>query len=450
MSSAVPHHLDSLSHYSRRQSGANLIVAFICGGALGAAGALSIARMTSDRDLELVRVVRDLAADSFVEEVDESTLVDDALSGMIDSLDRYSRYYRPEEIEALDRTTRGEFRGVGVVFRAPTTDGQILFAAPGGPADRAGVQVGDTIVSIDGDPVAEMPPGGIQERLRTPDAGGLQVELRDLAGELRTASIHPEPVLDPSIRLARMVDVENGIAHIGLVSFSSRSLEEFDAAVEQLELGGLNGLVLDLRGNGGGSLDAAVALANRFVAEGRLVATRTRERTQVVKAKPQEAYHLGLPLVLLVDRDSASASEVLAGALQDHGAATLVGEPTYGKGTVQTLTRFSGDRAIVKVTTAHYLTPAWRLIERDEDDPQRTGIAPEVYVPIDDAQRRAVLGYIQNYHPPAMLVPQIRAWEEDSGLELLPTPPEDPQLDAALALLRGEGPGDARVATSDG
>ena len=115
-SPAVPHLLDSLSHYSRRQRGANLIVAFICGGALGAAGALTIARMTSDRDLELVRVVRDLAADSFVGEVDEGTLVDDALTGMIGSLDRYSRYYRPEEIEALDAQMQENLHNIEAII----------------------------------------------------------------------------------------------------------------------------------------------------------------------------------------------------------------------------------------------------------------------------------------------------------------------------------------------
>lgn len=435
--SSVPHRTGSL------------LTAFLCGGALGAAIALTVARLTVDRDLELVRVVRDLASRSFVEEVDDSRLVDEALAGMISSLDRHSRYYPPEAIAALDRSTRGEFRGIGVVFRGPVTAGQVLFPSPGGPADRSGVRVGDTFLAIDGESVAELPPGGLQERLQRRDAGALTIDVLGLDGEQRTLTLQPEPVLDPSIRLARMVDEERGLAHVSLLSFSGHSLEEFDDCMERLSSQDLRGLVLDLRDNRGGSLDAAVGLANRFVADGRLVATRTRTNTQVQSARPQEAHHLGLPLVLLVDRDSASASEVLAGALQDHGAAVLVGEPTYGKGTVQTLTRFSEDRAIVKVTTAHYLTPAWRRIERDEDDPQRTGIAPDVWVPLEDDGRRDVLGYLRSFHPPARLVPEIERWEHDSGLELLLDAPDDPQLEAALALLRGESPADALVAGTE-
>jgi len=424
----------------------NLVAAFLSGSALGAALALTAVRLTTDRELELVGAVRDLAKRSFVEAVDERELVDEALSGMIGSLDRHSRYYRPEEIEALARTTRGEFRGIGVVFRAPTTAGQVLFPAPGGPADRAGLRIGDTLVTVEGEAVAGLPPGGLQELLRRSNATPMALEIEGLDGERRSVEVVPEPVLDPSIRLARMVDEEARLAHVALVSFSSHTLEEFDAAMERLTAEGVRGLVLDLRGNGGGSLDAAVGLANRFVAEGRLVATRTRHDTRVVSAKSQEAHHLGLPLVLLVDQDSASASEVLAGALQDHGAAALVGEPTYGKGTVQTLTRLGSDRAIVKVTTAHYLTPAWRRIERNEEDPQRTGIAPDIYVPLEPVERAHVYAYLQNYHPPAALVPAIEAWEAESGLELLLETPPDPQLEAALALLRGETPGDTLAA----
>ena len=432
-----------------RSTPATHLAAILAGSLFGVVATLAAQRFFGDHDLELVKVVRDIAAESFVEEVSDRQLVDEALAGMIGSLDRYSRYYPPSEVDALDRSTRGEFRGIGVVFRAPSSDGQVLFCAPGGPAERAGVRVGDRFLSIDGEQVADFAPGGLQESLQRRDADELLVELVDLAGGLRSVRIQPEPVLDPSVRLVRMVDPDRGFGHISLTSFSSHSLEEFDQAMARLEAEGLSGLVLDLRGNGGGSVDAAVGLANRFIGQGRLVATRSRRSTQVVKAKPQESSHLGLPLVLLVDRDSASASEILAGALQDHGAATLVGEPTYGKGTVQTLTRFSGDRAVVKVTTAHYLTPAWRRIERDEKDPEHTGIAPDVLVPLDDAARHAVQRYVQAYHPPPAALPIIRDWEAKSGLTLLPIPPQDPQLEAALGLLAGESPADSRIAGGD-
>jgi len=403
-------------------------------------------RVMRDRDMDLFRAVRNLAADTSVHEVERRELVDDAMRGMLGGLDRHSRYYSADEIAGLDRETTGEFRGIGIVFRRPVANGQILFPFPDSPAARAGIEVGDTILEVDGHLVEEMEPGGIQASLQRAGKRAVLLRIRDLAGAEREVEVVPERVVDPTIRHVRMVDEEESIGYLAILSFSHQTLEEFDRAMGHLVDAGMRALVIDLRGNPGGILDDAVQVANRFVGEGRLVATRTRKATQVTLARPEEALHAGMPLALLVDEGSASASEVLAGALQDHCAAVLVGQPTYGKGTVQTITPFDEYGARVKITTATYYTPAWRCIERDGEARGDSGIAPDVRCDLEDNARSAVHVFLSTYSPPPAVIPAIEAWEEREGLDLIGEAPADPQLEAAVALLRGE----ASVGNPDG
>lgn len=433
-------------HASSRGGNPTGALLFVFGIVVGLLGALVSERVTSalaDDDIELVRAVRNLALRDFVDEVESDELIDDALRGMLQGLDEHSRFYGPAEIAQLDRETYGEFRGIGVVFRRPTQEGQVLFPLPGSPAERAGVRVGDRILEIDGQRVADMEPGELQEAIRTSRGDELSLLLRGLDGEERAVRLEPQQVIDPTVRHARMLDAERGIGYLAILSFSHRTPEEFDRAVAGLEERGLHGLVVDLRLNPGGILDAAVRVANRFIAEGPIVATRTRSETHVTDADPAEARLAALPLVLLVDEASASASEVLAGALQDHAVAAIVGEPTYGKGTVQTLRRVGKERGIVKLTTATYYTPSWRRIEPHRpgghggDGGGEAGIAPDVLVELADEERGDVYEFLTGYSPPAAHVATIERWERSENVELIPDPPADRQLEAAVALLDG-------------
>lgn len=433
---------------------------FVAGFALGALVAFLGYRLyllRFEADVEFLRQVRDLTAATYVDEVDPALLVDEALHGMIEGLDRYSRYYGPEDIALLDRETTGEFWGIGVVFRAPIAAGQVLFPFPDSPAARAGVRVGDRILELDGRSVAQMPTGELQRTIQTCGDRDLPARVLGLDGVERDLVLRPERVIDPTVRHARLLPapdaglggdegrIEGGgapasVGYLAITSFSHRTPEEFDRAADELLAQGATALVLDLRDNPGGILEAAVRIANRFVAEGTLVATRTRSETQVKKALPSEARLAGVPLVLLVDGGSASASEVLAGALQDHGVAPLVGEPTYGKGTVQTLTRFGEDRAIVKLTTAKYFTPSWRRIERNGPEDGEHGIMPDLLVELDDTAEGTVHRHLASYSPPVAVLPAIEAWQAEEREELFARPPVDPQLQAALDLLRGVPP----------
>ena len=407
---------------------------------VGLLSALVIDRLTAwnDRDIELVRAVRNLALDEFVGETDSQELVDDALRGMLSGLDPYSRYYGPEEIARLDRETTGEFRGIGVVFRQPTTDGQVLFPFPGSPAAQAGIRVGDRFLTIAGQLVADMEPGGLQRAIQRSGGDVLEATVLGLDEVERAVRIQPESVLDPTVRHAQIFDPERGLGYLALISFTHRTPEEFDEAVASLREQGLERLVIDLRNNPGGILEAAVRVANRFIEEGTIVATRTRQATEITEARAAEAHLAGLPLVLLVDSGSASASEVLAGALQDHCVAAVVGESTYGKGTVQTLRRVGEDRAIVKLTTANYFTPSWRRIERQSPDDLEAGIDPDLVVELTPQQKSDIHVFLDTYSPPPVHREAISAWAASLGEPLLAERPEDPQLEAALKLLAAD------------
>lgn len=412
---------------------------FVLGLALGLVAALATERLTRhflDRDLEIFRTVRDLTLEEFVGETRPGELVDDALGGMLAGLDPFSHYYPAEELAGLERETSGEFLGIGVVFREGEP-GRILFPYPDSPAERAGLRVGDRIKSAGGKVLEELGSDELLAELRrSPDEVRLEVE--DLAGELREVRLDPEIVLDPTVRHARMLAAEQGIGYVAVRAFSHRTPEEFDQALATLRAQSLRALVLDLRANPGGILDAAVTLANRFIASGALVATRARSGTRITEASAEAAELAGLPLVVLIDGYSASASEVLAAALQDHAAAALVGEPSYGKGSVQTLKRIDEDRAIVKLTTAYYLSPSLRRIEHIDQDASRSGIAPDLVVPLARAERDALYRYLHSYSPPDEALASLRAWEERDATRLIREPPPDRQLEAAVALLTGQ------------
>ena len=420
----------------RLGSGQALFVLGLATGLLAALAVERVARFFLDRDIELVRAVRDLALEEFVREVPEDRLIDNALGGMLRGLDDYSHYYGPEELASLDRETSGEFLGIGVVFRSGEV-GRVLFPYPGSPAEKAGLRVGDRIVSAEGKPVAR------NEELQGVlhgEESEVRLGVESLEGDQREVRLHPDVVLDPTVRHARMLDPTRGIGYVYIRSFSRRTSDEFDEAIAGLQRHGLRALVLDLRLDPGGILDAALKIANRFVASGALLAQRTRTETHVTEADPARATLAGLPLVVLLDPLSASASEVLAAALQDHAVAVLVGEPSYGKGTVQTLRPIGRERAVVKITTANYCSPSLRRIEHEDGDPAHGGIAPDVWVPLSPAERTEVKRFLWGYSPPEGALAALHGWEEREGLHLIDAPPTDRQLEAALALLADVAP----------
>lgn len=391
-------------------------------------------------EVERFARVVDFVEEAYVTQVDGEQLVDEALGGMVSSLDPYSRYYTRDELAAMERETSGRYRGIGVVFARPTQEARVLFAMPGSPAARAGIDVGDRLVEVDGVGVEGLEPGGLQELLTRDGADEVRLRVQPLDGPERELTLVRTELVDPSVRHVEMLDPERGLGYVAVHSFSKETPAELDAAVAELRRGGLTGLVLDLRGNLGGVLRSAVTLANRFVREGRIVTQEGRGEPVVYDARPDEAWYEGLPLVVLVDGLSASASEVLAAALQEHRAAVVVGSESYGKGVVQEVRTMEGEGA-VKLTTAYYYTPSHRNLERTVADAWEVGLQPDLEVRLDELETRALHQRLAGYGPPPDVVPRIRAWEQREGRSLLPALQRDAQLEAGLELLRGRRPG---------
>ncbi|MCP3919613.1 MAG: hypothetical protein GY711_29100 [bacterium] len=403
----------------------------------------------NDTTIEEYRAVRDFARESFVREVSDEELLELALHGMVGGLDGYSRYYDRAESERLERETRGTYKGVGIVFHGPPGEGRVLFALTDSPAQRAGVRVGDTFKTFDGRPVADIPANELRAMLRDPDGTPIDVHARGLDGAERDLVLRPDSLVDPSVRHTRILDAELGIGYVSILSFSRETADEFDQAFHFLHGRGMRALIIDLRRNFGGVLESAVQIARRFVKGGVIVSTEGRGAPISHRAEPAEADYAGMPLVVLVDGESASASEVLAGALQDHRVAVVVGSPTYGKGMVQTIRNFERFGTRAKVTSSYYYSPSGRNFETSADPARDFGILPDLSIPVSKVEKSAIQERLTIYGPPLEAIAKIEAWEVSSGFELLTNMQGDPQLDAALALFAGERPGPHRLTQAD-
>lgn len=315
---------------------------------------------------------------SYVDEVNGDGLIDGAIKGMVRTLDPHSAYMSPQEFEIMQADTRGNFAGVGL--EVSIRDGFITVIAPisGSPAERAGMEPGDTIVSIEGVSTLHM---DLEEAVRL---------MRGEEGTEVSVTVHREGAGDPfEVRLTReIIQVESvsgelvapGYPRIWVKGFQDGTSSEVRDAIDRLTLegGGLEGIILDLRRNPGGLVEEAVRVSDLFLDEGMIVSTRGRGGAVLTeyRAKARGAGY-DVPVVVLVDGGSASAAEIVAGALQDHGRAMLVGTRTFGKGSVQSLIPIQGGSGL-KLTIALYYTPAGRSLQAE-------GVEPDVLVESRDA-----------------------------------------------------------------
>ncbi|MFZ5669438.1 MAG: S41 family peptidase [Pseudomonadota bacterium] len=359
----------------------NLLIgagAFVMGAATMAyvgqtAQATAQPRAQTYRMLELFGDVVDMVQKQYVVEVDDKKLIEAALEGMVSSLDPHSGYLAPDGFEDMQDTTRGEYGGLGIEITSE--DGVVKIIAPmdGTPASRAGLQPGDYITAVNGQSVIGLP---------TTEAVKL---MRGAPGEKVTLTIAREKadpfdvtltreVIKPKSAVARM---EGDYGYVRLSGFNEKATEEVTAAIKGLlaQNPKMKGLVFDLRNNPGGLLDQAVGVADIFLDGGEVVSQRGRDPRDIERynARPGDMLN-GLPVVVLVNTGSASAAEIVAGALQDRKRAEVVGLTSFGKGSVQTVIPLRGGAdGALKLTTARYFTPSGRSI-------QRTGIEPDLEV----------------------------------------------------------------------
>ena len=325
---------------------------------------------------EVADIVRFLGVKRFIEaryvsDVNETKLMDGAISGMVQSLgDPHSLYMNADRFEQLKEHTEGEFGGIGVTMGFKDSKVTIISVLDDTPSQHAGLEAGDEIMAVDGTPVSEMQPEEVAMHIRG-EVGTKVVLTIERDGETQDYAIERATI---KIDTAKGTMLEDGMGYIRIASFSENTGKEFKAAYDSLEEQGMKGLIIDLRENPGGLVTSCVEIANMVVPKGPIVSVVERDGSKEVHESNLEESKY--PIIVLIDGNSASASEILAGALQDTGAATLVGTKSYGKGSVQVVVPMLHNDGL-KLTIAKYYTPNGRCIDG-------TGIEPDVEVELPE------------------------------------------------------------------
>lgn len=338
------------------------------------------------KQLELFGTVLERIRANYVEEVSDEELIKAAINGMLSSLDPHSSYLDETDRKRLDVDTKGEFGGLGIEVTMENGFVKVVSPIDDTPAAKAGLQPNDLIIALDGKSVRGMALTDAVERMR--GKVGEKIVLTVRRGDEAPFDVD---VIRDVIKVSPVRSrVEDNIGYIRITSFNRQTEGNVAKAVDELkaEIGDdLQGFILDLRNNPGGLLDQAIAVSDAFLDKGEIVSTRGREKDAAQRHNAREGDIIdGMPLVVLINGGSASASEIVAGALQDHGRAILVGQKSFGKGSVQTVQRVPGHGAI-RLTIARYYTPSGRSI-------QAKGIDPDIDVPparveaIDVSSRR--------------------------------------------------------------
>ena len=365
---------------------------FLAGGAALAllAGGVGLSGMAAQtprnetfRMLQLFGDVLAVVEQAYVVPVDNKKLIEAALSGMMTSLDPHSNYLPPDNFSDLQERTSGEYSGVGLTITAEGGLVKVISPMDGGPAAKAGVQAGDVISSIEGQSASGLTVSEASEKLRGAVGTSVKVTFLRDGEEPREVVLTREVIKIESVTGR----VEGEFGYVRISTFNEKTSRELTEVVERLkrEKPGLKGFILDLRNNGGGLLTAAVEVSDAFLERGEIVSQRGRQPDQIDRysAKPGDLAG-GLPIVVLINYGSASASEIVAGALKDQERATLVGLTSFGKGSVQTVIPLNQGRdGALSITTARYYTPSGRSI-------QKIGIEPDLEVARSEAEARIV------------------------------------------------------------
>ena len=417
------------------------------------AGSLSAEEPTKEtyRQLKLFGDVLERVRADYVDDVTDEDLIEAAIRGMLADLDPHSSYLDRDELKSMQEQTRGEFGGLGI--QVTMKDGYVEVIAPidDTPAARAGLKAGDLIAEIDGETVQGLTLNEAVDRLK--GKVGTEVTVTILRGEEEPfeVTLVRDIITVSSVRHR----IEGDVGYIRITQFNEQTTSGLEDAIEEIEedLGDqLIGFVIDLRNNPGGLLNEAISVSDTFLEQGEIVSTRGRheEDMQRYNARPGDLTH-GMPLVVLINDGSASASEIVAGALKDHRRAILMGTRTFGKGSVQTIIPLPGHGAM-RLTTARYYTPSGISI-------QATGIEPDILVELAtiEAVERSRIRHEEDLRGSLAnpqngdAEPAVEGAEDPAG-EVLPevsddakeetpvggiSPTQDYQLSRALDLLRG-------------
>lgn len=394
--------------------------------------------------LDLFGEVFELVREEYVEGVTDKQLIEAAIQGMLSDLDPHSVYLNDEHFKSMRQQTRGEFGGLGIEVTMDET-GYVRVVAPidDTPAFRAGIESGDMITHIDDESVQGLTLDKAVEKMRGKVGSEIRLTISRGDTDPFDVTIVRDRIKIQSVRSR----LEEDIAYIRISSFSGQTQDGLDKEIAKLreEKPDLRGLVLDLRNNPGGLLDQAISVSDTFLEKGEIVSTRGRDadNAQRFQATPGDEFS-ELPIVVLINGGSASASEIVAGALQDHGRAIIMGTPSFGKGSVQTIMPLSRGSAAIKLTTQRYYTPSGRSI-------QQLGINPDILVErakvellerVTNRTEASLRGSLLNEQAPAEGDEQdgnANTEEIDESVDApeITTDVDDYQLARAIDLIRG-------------
>jgi carboxyl-terminal processing protease len=340
----------------------------------GGAGGATAAATDTYRQLNLFGDVFERIRADYVEEPDDAKLIESAVNGMLSSLDPHSSFLNAKDYQDMQVQTRGEFFGLGIEVTMENELIKVISPIDDTPAAKAGVLAGDIITHLDGEQVQGLTLREAVEKMRGPANSSITLTImREGVDEPLKITVIRDVIRVQSVKHR----VEDDIGYIRIASFSEQTMEGLEKAIDKIEAAipaeKLKGFVLDLRGNPGGLLDQAVLVSDAFLERGEIVSTRGRHADEVQRFSARAGDLLETkPIIVLLNGGSASASEIVAGALQDHRRATVVGTRSFGKGSVQTIIPI-GRAGAIRLTTARYYTPSGRSI-------QAKGIEPDIEV----------------------------------------------------------------------
>lgn len=395
-------------------------------------------------DDDLASYVRRSVAATYVDEIPQgrqAQLYYAALDGYVHSLDEYCDFIPPDEYVKWREQASGHYEGIGVQVKGSPEGLVLLGVFPGGPADKAGLKVGEILTTVEGVKMAGLDPQRDEavKLLKGPPASPVRVAVvtkppKDAPPEVKSSSREVTIIrgtIRPPTVFPRRLGVNGKTGYLRLKEFVDQTAEDFDRELNALVKAGVTSVILDLRGNRGGVLPATVRVADRFLNHGAIVKMqgRTPSANRVDVAKAEDDIPDSIALVVLVDGESASASEVLAGAIQDHRRGVLLGTRTYGKFLVQNITETPGHAAL-KLTTARYTTPLGRWYQRTSKDPSvAEGLLPDIVVEMS-AQDREKLAKAQENAEDAV-------WRHEPSFPEVAADWIDPQLKRALEVIDG-------------
>ncbi|MEZ6028691.1 MAG: S41 family peptidase [Hyphomonadaceae bacterium] len=419
--------------------GAGLAVATIGVTAFAVPNNASTRKAEVLQQLDLFADILSKAQTNYVTEIDTREAIEAAINGMLSSLDPHSSYLDPDDFKDMQTTTSGEYGGLGIEVTGQ--DGFVKVVSPmdGTPAFRAGIKSGDFLTAIDGKSIVGLPLNDAVKQMRGQVGTAISVTVVRENVEPFDVSITRE-VIRPEVVKARAID---DVGYIRITTFNEQTVKALDRAIDQVrrDTHGMKGLVLDLRDNPGGLLEASIEVSSRFLNGGEIVSTRGRRESDSKRYNAVRAnrYPDNLPVVVLINGGSASAAEIVSGALQDRDRAVVMGVTSFGKGSVQTVLPLGEGKGAMRLTTSRYYTPSGRSIQGSGIDPDFEVAA----VRLSDKDIAEVNARAERFNEASL----PNALENDQGAQRKPPhvpadmPPEDYkgedyQLDQAVALIR--------------